>query len=306
MSRRAQQSTGGLLDRIPIGRAAGLGAAAYVAVYAVTYLFVELQEDTDFGSTDVSQMDVAGWFFYSAHFVDIKLTQNDQTSTENIISEAADLTVPEPIWYIVPVVILVAIGLVAAMGLDERSASAQDAALSGAAVVAGYLPLAVVGTFLFKYETEQSFLGQTISTSITPDTAMAVGLAGVAYPVVLGAVGGFLSTLVADTGTSRPGGGRQRGGRGRQGGHQQGGRQGGHQQGGRQGGQQQRGRQQGGHQQGGRQGGQQNRGRQQGSQQNRGRQQGSQQRGGQGSQQRGGRGSQQERGQSDDDRLSRK
>ena len=287
MSRRAQQSTGGLLDRIPIGRAAGLGAAAYVAVYAVTYLFVELQEDTDFGSTDVSQMDVAGWFFYSAHFVDIKLTQNDQTSTENIISEAADLTVPEPIWYIVPVVILVAIGLVAAMGLDERSASAQDAALSGAAVVAGYLPLAVVGTFLFKYETEQSFLGQTISTSITPDTAMAVGLAGVAYPVV-------------------PGGGRQRGGRGRQGGHQQGGRQGGHQQGGRQGGhqqggrqggQQQRGRQQGGHQQGGRQGGQQNRGRQQGSQQNRG---------GQGSQQRGGRGSQQERGQSDDDRLSRK
>jgi len=266
MSRRAQQSTGGLLDRIPIGRAAGLGAAAYVAVFVVTYVFLELQDDTDFSGSDVSQFDVAGWFFYSSHFADIQLTRNGETSSENVVSSATDLTVPEPIWYLVPVVVLLAAGFVVAKGVDSRSASDQDIALSGAGVVAGYLPLAVVGTFLFKYETEQSILGQTISTSIAPDTVMSVGLAGVAYPVVLGAVGAYLTTVVGDSGASQPRGGRRQTGQRRQGGTQRGQQRGQRGQRGQQrqaaqqrgqqaqrGGQQQGGNQRGGQQRGGRQ-----------------------------------------------------
>jgi hypothetical protein len=50
------------------------------------------------------------------------------------------------------------------------------------AVVAGYLPLAVVGVFAFTVSIE--------SASAAPDLAPAVLLAGVVYPLVFGTLGG--------------------------------------------------------------------------------------------------------------------
>jgi len=210
MSRRAQQSGGGLTDRLPIGRAAGLGAAAYVVGYAVTWLFTEIDDEIDFGSSDAETIDVVGWFFYSTHHVDIVATQNGETESYNIFGEASDLMIPEPIWYLIPIVLLGAAGYLAAAELRGREATTQNAAIAGATVIAGYLPLAAAGTFLFEYETEQTIFGQTISTSISIDQTMGIVLAGIAFPLVLGAIGGVIYAAQSSGGSNRRGAGADR------------------------------------------------------------------------------------------------
>jgi hypothetical protein len=53
-----------------------------------------------------------------------------------------------------------------------------DAAVAGAAVAVGYGVLSLLGAFLFA------------TSNVSPDPVTSVLLAGVLYPVVLGAVGG--------------------------------------------------------------------------------------------------------------------
>jgi len=250
MSRRAQQSTGGLLDRIPIGRGGRFGVIAYVLGYAATYVFYEFESDESLGDLTDSVFELVGVVFYNAHFVDTELSGGGESETRNFLSEASELTVPEPVWYLVPVAVLVIAGYVVTQRGDGRALSTQDAVASGASIVAGYLPLAVAGTFLFSFD--QSFFGTTVSFS--PDTVPAVALAGLAFPLICGGVGGFLTTVVGGSGASQSRGGRGRGRQRRQGQQQGRQRQGNQQpgQGGRPGGGQ--GGQRGGQQQGGQRG----------------------------------------------------
>jgi len=265
MSRRAQQSGGGLTDRLPLGRGAALGGVAYLAAYVVTYVFTELSQEETVQESGIEQYgagqtDVVGWMFYSAHFADFSVSvdsgSRSQSESMNLLSEASDLAVPEPLWYLVPIAALAVAGYATATAVDG-SHDATAAAKGGVTVVAGYLPLAAIGAFLFTKSGETTSLAGTVSYTIGPDKAMGIALAGVAYPVVLGAAGGFLTTVVGNTGASQPRGGRSRPGQSRQGNargqqrqatqQRQGGQRGRQQQGGQRGRQQQggqRGRQQ--------------------------------------------------------------
>jgi len=224
MSRRQQRTGGGLTDRLPLARGAALGAAAYVVGFIITYVFVEMESDGadteqalgQFGSTfgvDIGMTDLVGWFFYSSHFVDTTVSAEalgeSQSQSANMLSEVTDLTIPEPIWYLVPIVCLLVAGYVTAKAISNTAETA-DAAKAGATVIAGYLPLAAVGTFIFSKSGDftRSSFGQSVSGSISmgPDMMMALLLAGLAYPLVLGAIGGALSTA----GSSSGGGYQQR------------------------------------------------------------------------------------------------
>jgi hypothetical protein len=131
-----------------------------------------------FGGQTVAVWQGVGWLFYNAHFVVTRSTGGFGGSRSvNFIAESDGAGAV--LLYLVPIVLLVAAGLVVARwdGADEMA----DAATAGLSIVAGYLPLATLGRFLFQYD-----------GSVAPDIVTAVLLAGAVYPLVLGAIGGAL------------------------------------------------------------------------------------------------------------------
>jgi len=164
-----------------------MGVVAYVVNYVVTFVFVMIESDGNSFETTDYLFEVVGWVFYNAHFVATETSASGLGSgsgTSNFLADAQGLTIPRPLWTLVVIVTLVIAGYVVA---GRSSGSGQKA---GAAVVLGYLPLAVVGTFLF--QVSQTSFGANVTTG--PETIPAILLAGIAFPVVCGAIGGLLDS----------------------------------------------------------------------------------------------------------------
>ena len=179
MSATAQSD--GLLDRVPVVQGAIVGVGAFVAGYLLTFVLAAI--DSDLGDTESSSFDATGWLYYGAHFADIELDTPIGSETMNFLSEAST-QFPTVVYYLVPVVVLVASGFVLAK-LFASGDEVADSAIAGAGVVAGYLPLALVGTFLFSESEEFG--------SVSPDLVTGVLLVGLVFPIVLGAVGGIVA-----------------------------------------------------------------------------------------------------------------
>ena len=182
-----------------IAREAVGGAVAGAAAYLVGYLSVYLTQSGRieeglsglnflaelFGGDPISAWQVSGWLFYNAHFVEtVSPAVFGGTSSRNLLMQA------EGAGYLllVPPVLLLAAGLVA--GRVAGAESPLDGARSGAFVLAGYLPLALVGAFLFRYAVGDG--------SVAPDLVTAVLLAGAVYPAVFGAIGGAGSSALSN------------------------------------------------------------------------------------------------------------
>ncbi len=177
------------IDRTTVGVGAGLGAAAYVLGYLLTYLTQRGSVDERletfnflaelFGGDPIPSWQGVGWLFYNAHFVDTEVPAFGGTRVENFIAAGDGLS----LLYLVPPLALLAAGAVAAS--VARAERPDVGATAGALVAVGYLPLAVVGAVAFGYAVGEG--------TIRPDPVTAVLLAGVVYPVVLGAIGGALA-----------------------------------------------------------------------------------------------------------------
>lgn len=173
-----------------------LGAGAYVAGLILTFVLTTIDgeiDPSDVGSEFASSLDVTGWVFYNAHFVDTETTVSgggvSQSSTDSVISDAG---LPELVYYLVPIVLLV--GAAYLLLQQEYVTAAGEAALAGASVVVGYLPLALIGTFLFEASTSQG----GGSFSVGPETVPAIIFAGLLFPIVLGAIGGVAAFQTQD------------------------------------------------------------------------------------------------------------
>jgi hypothetical protein len=173
------------------GRTLGLGAAGGAVAFVLGYLFTYVltsseirnsvaQQLVEFATGDPGTWKIVGWVFYNGHFVSTNVPGLFGTSSVNLIGEVEAFSA---VLYVIPPLLLLAAGVFAG-----RQASADDpasGATSGALVLAGYLPLAVVGAFLFVISAGD--------TSAGPDLITAVLLAGAVYPAVFGAVGGAVA-----------------------------------------------------------------------------------------------------------------
>ncbi|WP_353634271.1 transporter [Halobacterium sp. NMX12-1] len=176
-----------------LGVGAVAGVVTYVLGYLVTYLWQSsnVQEQLEgfnviaefLGGDPIPAWKAVGWLFYNAHGVGFTVPSLGGQTTRNLVAggEASMLL------YLVPAVAVVLGGFVLARYANAADASAG--AQAGAMVVAGYAVLAVVGLFVFEYAAGGS--------AIHPEYALGVLLAGVVYPVVLGAVGGVLGAVTA-------------------------------------------------------------------------------------------------------------
>jgi len=183
------------VDSRSLGIGALSGVLAYIAGYVIVFVWqgpsVEQRlEEVNallgiagvFADVDqVSKVDAIGWLFYNAHWV---RTQTGGSETVNYIAEADG----GELLYAVPIVLLLLAGLLAVflVGVDTL----QDGAITGGSVTLGYLPLAIVGAFFFTYE-----IGDNV---IKPELLTAVVLAGVFYPLVVGAVGGVAGVFLSE------------------------------------------------------------------------------------------------------------
>jgi len=167
-----------------VGLGAGAGVAAYVFGYLLTYLATA---DTirSAPATQVLELltgnspvwKLVGWTFYGGHFVDAIVPGIFGGS--NAVNLVATDPITDVVYVLAPLALLVA---GAALAHVADAPDPVEGAKAGAAVVAGYLPLAVVGVFAFTVSIE--------SASAAPDLAPAVLLAGVVYPLVFGTLGG--------------------------------------------------------------------------------------------------------------------
>jgi hypothetical protein len=159
-----------------------IGAAAFVVNYVVIYLLTTID---GLEATADSAWKGVGWVLFGSHMVDIELSLLGESQSFDIFSEGAGgdgltSTIPEIVYYLVPVVVLIGAGYVlyqrANVTLDTEAAAGL-----GATVAIGYVILAAAGVFLFEVSSSGG--------SIAPKMTTGIAVAGLAYPLVLGAIG---------------------------------------------------------------------------------------------------------------------
>jgi hypothetical protein len=167
------------------------GILSYLAGYLVVFAWkgpdVETQlQDINvvvsfLGGQEISKTQAVGWLFYNAHFVRTRLSGG--TNSVNFLTEVDG----GELLYLLPVLLLVLAGLVVVLVSDIRDP--VEGAVSGTLVAVGYFPLALIGAFFFRYDVGDS--------AIQPELVTAIGLAGLLYPLLAGAVGGALGGAVS-------------------------------------------------------------------------------------------------------------
>lgn len=174
---------------------AGAGAAAYILGYLFTYVTQNgaVEEQLAgfnaladlFGGDPIPTWQAVGWLFYNGHFVDTRVPSLiGGAQMTNFISQADGGTLS--MLFAVPPVLLILAGVVA--GRVAGATELAGGAKFGALVVVGYLPLAILGAFLFRFSVGDG--------TVAPDLVTAVLLAGAVYPAAFGAIGGAGATLV--------------------------------------------------------------------------------------------------------------
>ncbi len=167
-----------------------VGAMAYAAVYLATYgvvLVVGLKRQllgAD-GSTLRAAADLGqapndvGVLLYNAHLVDLSIGYLSVDALGALAGQEPLLTV---VWAFPPVALLVA-GALLGRGIP-------DGASAGARLTLGYLPVAVGGLLTFSVEVRQ---GLRVTTA-SPDLLTGFIFAGLLYPLLFGALGGWLAS----------------------------------------------------------------------------------------------------------------
>lgn len=188
---------------LPLARGAVAGAAAWLSGYLVAYVWNaetvrEALQGIGFvsrllGGDAVPAWKGVAWLYLNAHFVATEIpTVTGGTRTTNFVT--ADGGGSPALFALAPVILLVAGALVVrTLGAHDPTTPGDGDSLAGAKVGAtttlGYLPL-TAGTAVLSAHA----IGDT-DAAIAPDLVTAILLAGVACPVVFGALGGVVASF---------------------------------------------------------------------------------------------------------------
>ncbi len=177
-----------------LGFGALSGAVSYLTSYLLTYLWKApavadaLQGiniiATFLGADAIPTWRGVGWLFYNAHFVRTRVPGPGGPSFVDFLAST------DQGWVLMVAVPIVLILAGAGVAYRNDAIVAGRAAIHGAAVGVGYLPLAAAGTLLFAQQIADT------GAQIAPDLLPAVLLAGLVYPILFGGIGGTLSALI--------------------------------------------------------------------------------------------------------------
>lgn len=185
-------------SRLATGAAAGVGAwLAGLALTLAVVLVVGADANVPANGSDLAvdggDLSVLGLLYFGAHLVDTVLVP-PLTDGFNLVTQLAEAVDPlYRVLFLVPPVVL-ALGGAAVVVVDGSP-------LAGPLVTVGYLPATVAGAVGFRVAIGTG----PVSVVLQPPTTPAVVLAGVAYPLSLGLLGGLAAALVdrTDSGATR-------------------------------------------------------------------------------------------------------
>jgi hypothetical protein len=150
----------------------------------------------------VSPSTWAGWLFYNAHFVPLSVNAEGRgasLSDPNVLL-AADAQLL-PVLFLVPPLLLIAAGAVSVAMRSPPTLGGllPGGARGGMAIIAGYLPLVLVGAVIFAIGEPMGYRG------ISPNLLWSVLVMGIGYPLLFGGLGGWLATKDMFSGTAPSG-----------------------------------------------------------------------------------------------------
>ncbi|WP_244605366.1 hypothetical protein [Halorhabdus rudnickae] len=167
------------------------GGAAWLFGYVLmAALFFVGPATLSVGSTG-ERLRGIGLIFYNAHFVSGVETLSgggvQQTVRFNLILEQTGTAVPAAVYFVIPIVAILAVGAVVGFVALNADAEYVTIPLFGVAMAVGYLPLAVAGTFLVELP-----VGWSLGTLVLEPDLLEAAAFGFAYPFVVGSVGALL------------------------------------------------------------------------------------------------------------------
>ncbi|WP_252697935.1 transporter permease [Natronosalvus vescus] len=202
--RPAGQSNAGqersFLDDVPWKRALLFGIGAFVVgmVLFTGLIFVEgaigddLSEDPSDETAEDDEPGVAtlvGWLYFGGQFVDIEMSWALGTESMNLLDEtSADLTIPTVVYYLVPVLVLIAAGYKLASQTLAEGSTPEEGAKIGATIAAGYMVAVVFATQIFTWSIQDGSTTGSVNVAFTE----AILISGLMYPLLFGAIGGYL------------------------------------------------------------------------------------------------------------------
>lgn len=180
MSATQTDTLGAITNSLPVGVAAGIGS--YILSYILLFIFLVIEGGD---MLQQSAFEATGYILYNAHNVDITATMLGESQSLNLLSAASgETTIPVILYFVVPVIVLVAMGFLVGT-LAQSGSDVVAGAGAGATITIGYLILAILGTFIFSTG--------AAGGSVGPDLMMTILLFGLAYPIVFGGIGGAIA-----------------------------------------------------------------------------------------------------------------
>lgn len=162
-------------------RGVTFGLLSYLVGYLlVAALFVVGPANVE-GTLDV-QLKWFGFAFYNAHFIPIVVG----SQSYNYITEATNPAVPSFVYFLIPVVSLLAVSAVFS-SRNQLGETVETVVYSGASVTVGYAVIAVLVALMLTLHVD--------SITAQPDLLKSVVI-GAAYPVVLATVAAFAVTFL--------------------------------------------------------------------------------------------------------------
>ncbi|WP_143920383.1 hypothetical protein [Halorhabdus utahensis] len=179
------------LRDVPVIPGVVAGGVAWLLGYLLMAALFFVGPATLSAGSTVERLRGIGVIFYNAQFVNGAETLSaegvQETVRFNLILEQTVTSVPEPVYFAIPVVAILAVGAAVGYVALEHNAEYVTVPLVGIAMVAGYLPLAVAGAFLVELP-----VGWALGTLVLEPDLLEATAFGFAYPFVIGSVGALL------------------------------------------------------------------------------------------------------------------
>lgn len=174
--------------RLPLGLGTAVGALAFLFGYVATWILAGTKAANLTTGGSVPDWKVLLWLFYDSHFVG--------THTPEVRGPGGGLwgggelidtvgAINAEYLFAVPIVLLLIAG--ATVAARTGVTTLRDGLEAGLTITIGYLLVAILALF------------PASAGGIAPSPVRAIMIAGIVYPVVFGAIGGFTAAFLRDT-----------------------------------------------------------------------------------------------------------
>lgn len=192
------------VSHIPWKKAVTIGLISGIIVFAIIFSFVLIEEafyDEPFEDDVIGEEEptMPYWsdrifMFFSAHFVEThesgEFRDMEFSNSFNLIEHTTE-TIPEPLYYLVPILVLIYSGYYFVDRHDDFVESNVSHFFAGSSIGVGYAVIVFAFLLISPTELEAYEYASTVQVRFISG----ILVAGILYPAIFGGIGGYISYL---------------------------------------------------------------------------------------------------------------